>query len=162
MGLHWLKKNKSHLQPIVRVVQLTMEHGFHMRLFSALLLLYTLLYIVPPISSFASDSEALMDTSEEYSYRQDHRMTWLYLLDIILWRSLKEVRHSEEILVMDWDHKKLDSPEVLEMPLLTIPPAQKMRLDGYSRTARRPIFTGLSRLSDISFARSGISPPFLS
>lgn len=126
------------------------------------LLLYFALFIIPPVSSLASASGGYALHEDMDTLAQDHRYTRLYLVDIFLWLTLKQSRHTEALSVIPHDQAASGDAVVPADTLSALLPEQLQQLLRSARSLRRSVSGHLSRSADIFFARSGIAPPFLS
>jgi hypothetical protein len=123
------------------------------------LLFYFALFVIPPVSSFASASGTYATPDERISLEQDHRQARLYLVDIVVWLKLKESRHPDALAVPSHDQIASAGPSMPDDSLPVLLPGLQKQLIWSGRILRHSISGHLSRSSDICFARSGISPP---
>jgi hypothetical protein len=138
---------------------LPMKHRMVHKFICGALLFYFALFVIPPVSSFATATGKYAAPDERTSLEQDHRQARLYLVDIVVWLKLKESRHPDALAVPTHD---LIASTGSIMPDDSFPlflPEHQKQLVWSGRTLRHSISGHLSRSSDIFFARSGISPP---
>jgi hypothetical protein len=128
------------------------------KIITGALLIYFALFVIPPVSSFTATA-GMFATADDGSFlERDHRQTRLYLVDIFIWLKLKESRHSDTAAIAPQDQAAAERPNIPADALAALLPERFVRL---TRTLRHAISGHLSRTSDIFFARSGISPPYI-
>jgi len=133
-----------------------MKHRMMQKIIAGVLLFYFALFVIPPVSSFTPTSGMFATADDGTSLEQDHRQTRLYLVDIFIWLKLKESRHSDAAAIAPHDQAAAERPIMPADALTALLPERFVRL-----TIRHAISGHLSRTSDIFFARSGISPPYI-
>lgn len=128
-------------------------------LISWLLLIYFVLYIVPPVSSFRSSPHGSDPGESVYAVDRDGSKAKLFLFDIVLWEQLKKTKNSEFLMSPSTDSSVskgfTDFRENGQQALIDISSAFS-RPVGFGRKV--PLFNG-ARSSVIRFSCSGISPP---
>jgi len=122
-------------------------------------LLYFVLFVIPPVSSIASEC-GMIDCDFDFAINLERSRTHIYVIDIFLWEQLEESEHQDSsslsVLFSPYDLcQKASTSDIglqpasgnLEIPVL------------FSSVAFQPGGHPLSRTSTIRFERSGISPP---
>jgi hypothetical protein len=130
------------------------------KIIAGILLAYFALFIVPPVSSFASMRQLDVGDNTSFLFRENgHGQATLFLFDIILWRQFKEARQSEFLapIINDLFTGKgpADHPQDFQIILFNTE-ASSFRLMAMSRHV---VPSRRSRSSTIRFSRSGSSPP---
>jgi hypothetical protein len=130
------------------------------RTLSWLLLIYFAVYVIPPTSSFANTAVLPEPARADAPAIQDPRHIRLYLRDIILWRQLKRIKHSDKqsgILSRDERGFEIDmaSADITGVGLGAV----AGDLPGTSWSEYKCDISHQSRTADIRYVRSGISPP---
>jgi hypothetical protein len=132
------------------------------RTVSGILLAYFVLFVVPPVSSFASN-EQRSTTTEKAAFaheNRDRKQAARFLFDIIAWQQFKKTRQSEFLETVS---NALFGSSALTGFMEDFQPAafsKKMSL-WLVDMGRHVITSHRSRSSFIRFFRSGSSPPVL-
>lgn len=123
------------------------------------LLLYLAAFIIPPLSSISHAFMTVPEYRNSAELVKDYQNTTLYLYDILIWKSLKQSRHTAR--------QVLFAPEKADIgdsynntPVLASTPG--LSLSTHSNPEWYNLLLQHSRSADIHFTRSGISPPCLS
>jgi hypothetical protein len=130
------------------------------KIIAGILLAYFALFIVPPVSSFASMRQLDVGDNTSFLFRENgHGQATLFLFDIILWRQFKEARQSEFLapIINDFFTRKGPAchPQDFQIILFNTE-ASSFRL---MVMTRHVVPSRQSRSSTIRFSRSGNSPP---
>lgn len=134
------------------------------RTVSGILLAYFALFIVPPVSSFASNVQISADsdkTSPGFRSR-DHKQAVRFLFDIIIWQQFKKTKQSE--FLESVNNGLLNSGNESTRSIKAFQPAAGVNtlILGLNHMGRRDIIPShRSRSSITRFSRSGSSPPVL-
>ena len=90
---------------------------------------------------------------------KDYQYTTLYLYDILIWKSLKQSRHTASQVLFAPEKADIDD-SYNNTPVLASTPG--LSLSTHSNPEWYNLLLQHSRSADIRFTRSGISPPCLS
>jgi hypothetical protein len=125
------------------------------------ILVYFAAFIIPPVSSFSSSVRSGIVRVDQFSMEQDHRQTRLYLVDILLWLSLKQSRHSDKLMVAPQEQTAVSPWNGMADPVTASVPLHQTHFARSDRRLHHTISGNLSRSSELVYTRSGISPPNL-
>jgi hypothetical protein len=127
----------------------------------ALILLgYFALFIVPPVSSFASPNGVNNAASYPHEARWQ-KQTELFLFDIIIWQQFKKTKQSDFLAAITQEYFK-SKPIDVEDSQVVYSAAETGYCCLQSGIILHGVFPLQSRSSAIRFSRSGISPPVIS
>jgi hypothetical protein len=123
------------------------------------LLLYLAGFMIPPLSSISQAFMTVPVSRNSADLVKDNQHTTLYLYDMLIWKSLKQSRHTAS--------QVLFAPEKADIgdshnntPVLANTPG--LSQSAHSNPEWYNLLLQHSRSADIRFTRSGISPPCLS
>ena len=123
------------------------------------LLLYLAAFIIPPLAAISQVFMTVPGSRNSGELMKDYQHTALYLYDILIWKSLKQSRHTAS--------QDLFAPEKADIgdsynntSVLVSTPG--LSLSTHSNPEWYNLLLQHSRSADIRFNRSGISPPCLS
>ncbi|MGE5172962.1 MAG: hypothetical protein ACM3MD_03945 [Betaproteobacteria bacterium] len=132
------------------------------KIIAGILLAYFALFIVPPVSSFASARQAdLRDNASSVFREGGHGQETLFLFDIILWRQFKEAKQSEFLAPIINDLLTSKGPAGHPQDFQTILFNTETSSFRLMVMSRHVVPSQRSRFSTIHFLRSGSSPPTL-
>ena len=132
------------------------------KIIAGILLAYFALFIVPPVSSFASTRQPDAGDNASFLFREDgHGQATLFLFDIILWRQFKEARQSEFLAPTIDGLFTGKGPAGLQQDFQTILFNTETSSSRLMVMSRHVVPSQRSRSSTIRFSRSGSSPPTL-
>jgi len=123
------------------------------------LLLYLAAFIIPPLSSISQACMPVPVSRNSADLVKDYQYTTLYLYDILIWKSLKQSRHSASQALFA-PEKSDNGDSYNNTPVLAGTPG--LSLSTHSNPEWYNLLLQHSRSADIRFTRSGISPPCLS
>ena len=123
------------------------------------LLLYLAAFIIPPLSSISQAFMTVPGSRNSADLVKDYQYTTLYLYDILIWKSLKQSRHTASQDLFAPEKADIGDCHNNTTVLASIP---GLSLSIHSNPEWYNLLLQHSRSADIHFTRSGISPPYLS
>ena len=129
------------------------------RIVAGILLAYFALFIVPPVSSFASPVHTFGTSDRTSGFQScDPQQAACFLFDIILWQQFKKTKQSEfqETVNDDLFNSNASTGTTEDFQTAT---GANASFPGLMDVGRHVVSSHRSRSSAIRFSRSGSSPP---
>ncbi len=131
------------------------------KIVAVILLAYFALFIVPPVSSFASQQVYPGSEAEFNGSPVHHRQATQFLFDIIVWQQYKKTKQSEVTSAVHIGTPNLNWPARFSSLFLTVAAFSGFVITRSLECDRIPAPSHRVRSSYIIFLRSGCSPPAL-